>query len=139
VRGLYERGFQAEDVRRLFRVIDWLMDLPPAVDRLFWDDLQHYQEERRMPFYTTPERFGMRKGMLQMLEKLLQGKFGDESKQLMSEIAALDDADKYLTLGQSIATATTLDEVRQACKTAAAPPEPPSKSAQRKRKQPRGK
>jgi hypothetical protein len=30
VRGLYERGFKAEDVRQLFRLIDWLMDLPPS-------------------------------------------------------------------------------------------------------------
>ena len=28
VKGLYERGLDAEDVRRLFRLIDWLMDLP---------------------------------------------------------------------------------------------------------------
>ena len=32
VRGLYERGFSAKDVRELFRVIDWMMELPPALD-----------------------------------------------------------------------------------------------------------
>src|SRR5262249_29004474 len=31
VRGLYERGFSAEDVRQLFRFIDWLMELPEQV------------------------------------------------------------------------------------------------------------
>ena len=29
VRGVYERGFAAKDVRQLFRLIDWLMVLPP--------------------------------------------------------------------------------------------------------------
>ena len=31
VRNLYERGFSAKDVRELFRVIDWLMELPPPL------------------------------------------------------------------------------------------------------------
>ena len=29
VRGLNERGFSAKDVRELFHLIDWLMELPP--------------------------------------------------------------------------------------------------------------
>src|SRR5206468_3547057 len=53
VRGLYERGFSAEDVRQLFRLIDWLLELPPALDDLFWQDLESYQQERTMPFVTT--------------------------------------------------------------------------------------
>jgi hypothetical protein len=45
VRGLYERGFRAEDVRQLFRLIDWLMELPPAADNLFWEEVKTYEEE----------------------------------------------------------------------------------------------
>jgi hypothetical protein len=77
--GLYERGFKAEDVRQLFRLIDWLMELPAALDKLFWDDVEHYQEERRMPFVTTPERIGIKRGLLRGIEHLLRVKFGDES------------------------------------------------------------
>jgi hypothetical protein len=65
VRGLYERGFKAEDVRQLFRLIDWLMELPPPLDDRFWEEINRYQEERTMPFVTTPERYGIKKGMLQ--------------------------------------------------------------------------
>jgi hypothetical protein len=39
VKGLYERGFSADDVRQLFRFIDWLMDLPKPLDQLFWDEI----------------------------------------------------------------------------------------------------
>jgi len=28
VNGLYDRGWSADDVRQLFRLIDWLMELP---------------------------------------------------------------------------------------------------------------
>src|SRR5262245_17399944 len=35
VKGLYERGLSAEDVRQLFRIIDWMMDLPRPLEALF--------------------------------------------------------------------------------------------------------
>lgn len=35
VRNLCDRGFAAETVRQLFRLVDWLMALPPALDRVF--------------------------------------------------------------------------------------------------------
>src|SRR5207253_1955385 len=58
VRGLYERAFSAKDVRDLFRLIDWMMELPPPLREVFWKELTNIQEERRMPFITTPERVG---------------------------------------------------------------------------------
>ena len=52
VRNLYERGFSATDVRELFRLIDWLMELPPALNESFSDTLLRtsVQEEKRMPY-----------------------------------------------------------------------------------------
>jgi len=117
VRGLYERGFDAEDVRQLFRLIDWLMELPPALESAFRQELDAYEEGRRMPFVTSIER----QGMLRVIEGVLRGKFGEEGVQLMPAIRELNDAEKYDTVGQVIATAATLDEVRGACAEAAAP------------------
>jgi hypothetical protein len=39
VRGLFERGLAAEDIRKLFRLIDWLMELPPPLSVQFRDEL----------------------------------------------------------------------------------------------------
>ncbi len=133
VRGLYERGFQAEEVRQLFRLIDWLMELPPALDKLFWQEIHQYREEKAVPFITTPERYGIRKGMLLMLENLLRAKFGEEGVQLLPEIEALDDADKYLLMHDAVFKAANLEEIRRAIGVAAAPPKPTSKKPRRKR------
>jgi hypothetical protein len=133
VRGLYERGFGAEDVRQLFRLIDWLMALPEAHDELFWEEIQHYEEERTMPFVTTPERFGIRKGMLLAIETLLRAKFGDEGVQLLPAISDLKNADKYLAMLDVIFKAATLEEIRRACAAAAAPAAPHKKKGRRKR------
>jgi hypothetical protein len=104
------------------------------VDRLFWQEVNHYQEERRMPFVTTPERIGIKMGMLKIIESTLRYKFGEEGPKLLPEISALEDADKFLALHETIYKAATLDEVRRACAAAAAPPEPSKKRARRKRK-----
>jgi len=86
-----------------------------------------------MPFVTTPERFGIEKGILLGIECLLRNKFGKEGVQLLPEIRALEDPDKYLGLIEPIFKAATLEEARRACAAAAASPEPPKKKARRKR------
>jgi hypothetical protein len=132
VRGLYERGFAAADIRQLFRIIDWLMELPPPQKRRFWKEFHDYQEERAVPFITTPEWFGREQGMLQILEDMLDAKFGEEGTKLLPEIAALEDLDKLRALGRMIMAASSLDEVRRSC-AAAVPPEQPKKRTRRTR------
>ena len=56
VKGLYDRGWTAEDVRQLFRLIDWLMDLPPELQQDFREELAQWEEEQRMPYVTSIER-----------------------------------------------------------------------------------
>jgi hypothetical protein len=133
VGGLYEREFQAEDVRQLFRLIDWLMDLPQRENKLFWQAVQQIEEERIMPFVTTPERFGIEKGLLFAIEDLLRIRFGEEGAQLLPEIQALEDAEKFREMLPTIYRAETVEDVRRACVAAAAPTEPPTKKTRRKR------
>jgi hypothetical protein len=134
VRGLYDRGFNAEDVRQLFRLIDWLMELPPALDNHFWDEVQSYGEERTMPFITTPERIGIKKGILQAIETALRVRFGEGSLRLMPQIQGLDYAEQMTALLETILKADSLEEVRRACAELAAPaPAPRKKTARGKR------
>jgi hypothetical protein len=113
VRGLFERGFSAKDVRELFRVIDWLMELPPVLETLFWQDMDKIQEEGRMPFITTPERVGIRKGIRLGIEALLRVRFGDEGLKLMPEIQAIHEQEKLEAILKALETADNLDEVRR--------------------------
>jgi hypothetical protein len=117
VRGLYERGWDPEDVRQLFRLIDWLIELPPPFKQQFDHDLDEYEEGLRVPYVTTIER----RGMLKLISNLLRARFGEEGARLIPAIEELDDAEKYEALHLVIATATTLDEVQRAYAKAAAP------------------
>jgi hypothetical protein len=115
VRGLYERGFDAEGVRQLFRFIDWLMELPPALKRVFWREVTHIQEERRMPFISTPEWAGIRKGLLKGIEVALRTRFGEEGAGLLGQIQEILEPEQLEAVLQAVMTATSLDDVRRAC------------------------
>jgi len=63
VKGLYERGLTPEQVRQLFRLIDWMVQLPRELQRQFREEIHQFEEERRMPYVTSIERLARKKGL----------------------------------------------------------------------------
>jgi hypothetical protein len=105
----------SEEVRQLLRVIDWLMELPPLLKKLFEQDVNEYEEEQRMSFVDLWEARNLRK----MIEDALRVKFGEEAVALMPETISWQDSEPFLALNHAILTAATLDEARRACAKAA--------------------
>jgi hypothetical protein len=104
-------------VGQVLRLVDWLMELPAELESSYERELSQLEEERRMPYVTTFERHGM----LDIIETQLQAKFGAEGVALMPGIREFKDAEEYRAVARTLLTATTLDEVRQACVEVAAP------------------
>jgi hypothetical protein len=113
VKGLYERGMSAEDVGHLFRFIDWLMDLPPALESLFRDEIHQYQEEKRMPHLTSFERLARAEALRKGIEVSLKVKFGAAGSELMPEIRELQDHELLDAVLDAIETAASPDELRR--------------------------
>jgi hypothetical protein len=113
VKRLYERGMDREDVRQLFRFIDWIMELPEALERLFWQEITAYQQEKRMPFITIAERVGIEKGLIEGIEACLKLKFGAEGLELMPEIRELQDHELLRAVLHAIRAAASPDELRR--------------------------
>jgi hypothetical protein len=125
VKSLYERGFSRAELHNLFRFIDWLMDLPQDLENSFWQEIQHFEEEKRMPFVTSVERIGMergkkigleegyRQGILDGIAFLLENKFGSEGKSLLKDIQGIEDTAKLKAIFQGISTALTQDDLRK--------------------------
>ncbi len=129
VKGLYERGLHAEDVRRLFRLIDWMMDLPMALEGMFLQEILDFEKESQMPYVTSAEQIfreagleeGLQKGRQEWLQEgLLEGielglklRFGADGLVLMPEIRAIADVDLLRTLRIAVETAATPDELRR--------------------------
>lgn len=113
VRSLYEQGVAAEVVREQFRIIDWLMDLPPALKELFWREVEQIQEERKMPFVSTPEWVGHKKGLLEGIKSSLDIKFGEAGLALIPEIERIEEPEQLQVVLRAIKGASSPEELRQ--------------------------
>ena len=73
------------------------MRLPEELEQLFWQEIDEYEEEKKMPYITSVERIGMQRGMreglLSGIELGLELKFGNEGLQLVPEIYQIEDVD----------------------------------------------
>jgi hypothetical protein len=121
VKGLYDRGWTAEDVRQLFRLIDWIMDLPPELQQEFRKEIAHWEEERRMPYVTSIERLAKEEGREEGRAEQFQAdiatsleiKFGAPGKRLASKIRKISDLPELRELFETILKADSLAKVRQ--------------------------
>ena len=69
VRRLFELDYTEEDVRRLFRVIDWMMYLEEGQAIIFQNELEQLEAEKGMQYVTSGERLAMKKGHQQGLQE----------------------------------------------------------------------
>ena len=76
VQGLYRRGFERQQVVDLFRVIDWMMRLPKALQTRLREDVHTYEEESKMAYISSIEQMaieeGLQKGMQQGMRQGMQ-------------------------------------------------------------------
>ncbi|MFB2880442.1 cytosolic protein [Floridanema aerugineum] len=130
-RRLYEQGYERKDIINIFQFIDWIMSLPQELDREFWQEVIQLEGERRMPYITSVERFGIEKGieqgieqgiqqsrqqmkqiLLESIELGLELKFGELGLSLLPEISLLEDVDQLRAIHTGLRTASTVEELR---------------------------
>ena len=66
-----------------------------------------------MPFITTPERYGLRQGLIQGIEAMLKMKFGEPGLRLMPEIREVHGNEKLEAILQAIETAASPEDLRR--------------------------
>ena len=136
VKSLFDRGLSAEEIRQLFRLIDWLMDLPREFEEEFQEQIHRFEEERQMPYVTAIERMALEKGRLEGIQEgrqeghqegrregevsglhegielALELKFGADGLALMPLVREVERLDLLRTIRQTLRTAETLESVR---------------------------
>lgn len=110
---LYDRGYNERDVIELFRFLDWLMFLPKELQVEYRDEIERFEEEKRMPYVTTVEQLGIEKGKVlggaDVLLHLLKLRFGELSEILQAQIQQLSLAKLYLLTEEQVRFATVAD------------------------------
>jgi hypothetical protein len=97
IRDLYQRGMSRQEVLDLLRVIDWLMRLDPPEELRFEQAKLALEQELKMPYITSWERNGERRGQLQAFRQsvldLLQERFGAVSETTVDTLDTIEDSD----------------------------------------------
>jgi len=120
-RKLYERGYSREEVLGLYRFIDMVLSLPEELEEEYHEEIFKEEEVRDMPYITTAERIGMRKGLQQgMLEEArdlvleaLEERFGDVPGDLEEVVRGQKDRDELRRWLRLAIRAGSLEEFRR--------------------------
>jgi hypothetical protein len=71
---LYDRAYTKEQVIRLYRFIDYILTLPKPKALEFRNELEQFEEDRKMPYMTSTERIAREEGLMQgMQQGITQG------------------------------------------------------------------
>lgn len=96
IRLLYERGYNRDQVVKLFIIIDWMLQLPSALEPEFVQAVYAIQEENHMPYVNTIERYerakAVHEGVEGTLRKQIALKFGELPDWADKHIASASDA-----------------------------------------------
>ena len=127
---LYQRQWDKQRIIDLFSVLDWLMRLPDGLEKQIWQAIETIEEDKKMRYVSSIERFGIEKGVLQgriegriegrqegrqegelrILKKLLERRFGTLTTTLQERLnnATEADLDRWT---DAVLTAATIDDV----------------------------
>ncbi|WP_414550491.1 Rpn family recombination-promoting nuclease/putative transposase [Anabaena sp. CCY 0017] len=122
IRRLYDIGLQEQDIRNLYRFIDWVMILPKALENQFWDEFKQFEQERTMRYVTTGERIGYERGREEgkqegrqegeqaIILKLLKRRVGELSPEIQQRIQSLS-GNQLETLGEALLDFTSMSDL----------------------------
>ena len=119
-RRLYEQGCTREEMLRLYRFIDWLLELPGDLATEFWRDMRTYEKERAVVFVTYAERVGREEGLAAGREagreegqrravlRVLAQRFGVVPPEVTAALATVTDPDQLDRLLDAALDATDM-------------------------------
>ena len=122
VRQLHESGFSIKDIRQLFRLIDWFLRLSERQEGVFRLNLEIYEREKNMPYITSVERIGIKKGLeqgraegqieglKQAVRTFLKGRFPEVGDETLSHLDEIADQERLSALALKAATAPSIDD-----------------------------
>jgi Domain of unknown function (DUF4351) len=122
-RMLYERDYERQDILRIFRFLDWILELPEGLKQEFNVDLKRYEQEKQMPYITSIERMGIAEGLQQGLQqeqerqrslvsRLLTRRVGSVPENLVKQVEQLT-IPQLEALTEALLDFTQLDDLVQ--------------------------
>ncbi len=112
-RRLYDRGYGKEDILELYRLIDWLMVLPPKLTVAFRTELIQFEQEKTMPYVTSIERLGRQEGRLdkarEAILEVMEARFSKAPYAVRERLQTIDDEAQLRGLLHDVSVAASLE------------------------------
>lgn len=117
VRRLYVRGYSREDIRELFRFIDWIMVLPKELALSFKTEVRSYEEADRMRYVTSIERLAKEEGIVENAREsiitVLETRFGEVPSSIVEVINKIEEPSVLKMLHKSAIAIPSTAEFQQ--------------------------
>ena len=121
VRLLFERGYDREQIRNLFRFIEWIMALPKEIQQEFKAEVKRLEEEKTMPFLTSFELDGIEKGLKEgtlqnarkSICKVLEVRFSEVPDNITATLDEIDNTEWLEQLLEQAVTVASLEAFEQ--------------------------
>jgi hypothetical protein len=110
---LLARGLDQAEERVWGRLIDWLLRLPPELERQVNEKLRRLRPEESMTYITSWERMGREEGRRSALRTMLEARFDAAGAAFVDSLPEDMGVDKLDALIRAGVTAATLEEVRK--------------------------
>ncbi len=88
IRLAYKRGYERKYIASLLRFIDWIMILPEELEQKLDQETEQYKEEKPMPYITSWERRGEKRGRLAQAQMMVTTQLSYKLGQLTAETQA---------------------------------------------------
>ena len=96
------------------------MRLPEALEDRVWLQMQAIEQEKQMPYITSVERIGFKRGLVegraeglrQSIELLLEARFGEQGQALAPDLGRVTGENALKSLLQQVSKAGNIDDVR---------------------------
>ncbi|CAM5220838.1 hypothetical protein CDEF62S_04546 [Castellaniella defragrans] len=114
VKRLKTYGYDDEEIRRVYRLVDWMIRLPEDLEPAYLQAIETLTEDEKMTYLTTSERWSLKRsraeGQAELLLRQIQRRFGAVSEETEQKVRA--GAPQQLELwALNILDATTLEGV----------------------------
>ncbi|MEG3439404.1 DUF4351 domain-containing protein [Pannus brasiliensis CCIBt3594] len=115
---LYERDWDKQRILDLFAVIDWLMRLPPELEKQLWTEITELERNVKMRYVLSVERLAMEQGLergrqeegIALLRRFLTKRFGSLPESIETRLTSAS-IEQLETWADRILDAETLEDV----------------------------
>lgn len=121
-RSLFQRGFSRERVNLIFRFLDWVMKLPPEINRIWWENQVPFIDIMTQEIMNARQaglEAGLREGRQEGRQEALRNtirrqlglRFGEAGTRLVPRLDAIGDEERLLEISDLLVLGNTLEEI----------------------------